>query len=111
MDTNGQTDKRTDRCDVNYYDDDDDVVDDDNDDDVYDDDNDMDDDNDIDDDNDNGCPQKKCLEAIFSIIEITYKGYFFVTKIIDKVLSLSKFWWHLANVKIVKILYIYIQQY
>ena len=52
--------------------------------------------------NDNGCPQKKCLETIFSIIESTYNGYFFVTKIIDKVLSLSKFWRHLANVKIVK---------
>ena len=24
----------------------------------------------------NGCPQKKCLEAIFSIIETTYNGYF-----------------------------------
>ena len=52
---------------------------------------------------DNGCPQKKCLEAIFSIIETTYNGYFFVSKTIDKVLSLSKFWRHLANVKIVKI--------
>ena len=51
----------------------------------------------------NGCPQKKCLQAIFSIIETTYKGYFFVTNIIDKLLSLSKFWRHLANVKIVKI--------
>ena len=47
-----------------------------------------------------GCPKKKCLEAIFSIIETTYNGYFFAMKIIDKVLSLSKF---LANVRIVKI--------
>ena len=23
-----------------------------------------------------GCPQKKCLKAIFSIIETTYNGYF-----------------------------------
>ena len=51
----------------------------------------------------NGCPQKKCLETIFSIIETTYNGYFFVAKNIDKVLFLSKFWRHLAYVKIVKI--------
>ena len=64
---------------------------------------------------DNGWPQKKCLEAIFSIIE-TYNGYFLVIKIIVKVLSLSKFWRHLANVKIVKIRHLnghtsYIKQY
>ena len=40
----------------------------------------------------NGCPQKKCLEAIFSIIETTYNGNFFVTNIMEKVLSLSKRW-------------------
>ena len=39
-----------------------------------------------------GVHKKKCLEAIFSIIKTTYNGYFFVIKIIDKVLSLSKFW-------------------
>ena len=54
-------------------------------------------------DRNNGCPEKKCHELIFSIIETTYNGFFFMTKIIDKVLSLSKFWRHLANVKIVKI--------
>ena len=32
-----------------------------------------------------GVYKKKCLEAIFSIIETTYSGYLFVTKIIDKV--------------------------
>ena len=63
-----------------------------------------------------GCPQKKCLEAILSIIETTYNGHLFVMKIIDKVLSLSKFWKHLANVKIVKIRHLnghicYIKQY
>ena len=36
-----------------------------------------DDDNDNNDD-DNGCPKKKCLEAILSIIETTYNGNFFV---------------------------------
>ena len=46
--------------------------------------------------------KKKCLEAIFSI-QTTYNGYFFVIEVIDKVLSLRKFWRHLANVKIVKI--------
>ena len=51
----------------------------------------------------NGCSQKKFLEAIFSFIETTNNRYFFATKIIDKVLSLSKFWRYLANVKIVKI--------
>ena len=65
---------------------------------------------------DNGCPQKKCLEAIFSIIETTYNGHFFVIEITGKVLSLSKFWRHLANVKIVKIRHLnghisYIKQY
>ena len=50
-----------------------------------------------------GVQKKKCLEAIFSTIKTTYNGYFFVMKIIDKVLSLSKFWRDLANVKIVKI--------
>ena len=54
----------------------------------------------------NGCPQKKCREAIFSIIETTYNGYLFVTKIIYKELSLSEFWRYLANVKIVKITYL-----
>ena len=63
-----------------------------------------------------GCPKKKCLEAIFSIIKTTYNGYFFVIKIIDKVLYLSKFWSHLANVKFVKIRHLnghisYIKQY
>ena len=50
-----------------------------------------------------GVHKKKCLEEIFSIIETTYNGYFFVTKVIDKVLSLSKFWRFLAHIKIVKI--------
>ena len=63
-----------------------------------------------------GCPKKKCLKAIFSMIQTTYNGYFFGMKIIDKVLSLSKFWRHLANIKIVKIRHInghisYIKQY
>ena len=29
--------------------------------------------------------KKKCLEAIFSLIQTTYNGYFFVIKIRDKV--------------------------
>ena len=47
--------------------------------------------------------KKKVSLDIFSIIRTNYNKEFLTVKITDKVLSLSKFWRHLVNVKIVKI--------
>ena len=44
-----------------------------------------------------------CPKFISSITETTYNSYFFVIEIANNVLSLSTFWRHLANVKIVNI--------
>ena len=60
--------------------------------------------------------KKSVLWQFSALSRLSTMDIFFITKIIDKVLSLSKFWRHLANVKIVKIRHLngyisYIKQY